>query len=444
MVVQPSPLIDSSSSLSHSFTVPDLGRSMANPDNPAEMDTVPEVDQAPPKPSFLAKLRKPKKQAAPEEGEPRLPPVKFITLFKYAERSEIILMLIAFVAAAAHGSLMPLFSVLFGEIINKFTSTDDSGGNLDQIPVEEITAEIGSVAKYFLILAAVAFVTSFIQVRLQVNVAHRICGRLRRMFFRSLMSQDYAWYDKNNGGELTARVAGDVNIIQNGIGDKLSSAVQFMAMFVIGIIIAFVYGPLLTLVILAVAPLLALAGGFFAKMAAQGTGDQLGAYGKAGAIASEVIGLIRTVTAYGGQKEEAARYEKELDSAYKANIRQSVYSGLGLGITFFIIFSTYAIAFAFGASRVSRGDMEPGSVLTTFFSVLIASFSIGQGRLLANSAFSSCIFSLLRTDYVHQFVHWVRTFLQMTFHTVITVLHNYSCSFFQGCEHCTSCCPSHL
>lgn len=358
---------------------------MAEPNDPVEPDTMPNADHAPAKPSFFSKFKKSKKKGdaeiEDEQGEHKSPPVKFIELFKYAERSEIILMSIAFIAAIVHGSLMPLFTVLFGQIITEFASGEGPGIQQEEFR-EGITDEIGSISKYFLVLAVVAFFTSFIQVRFQLIIAHRICGRLRRLYFRSLMSQDYTWYDKNDGGELTARVAGDVNIIQNGIGDKFTSGVQFIATFVVGIIIAFVYGPLLTLVILAVAPLLAAAGGVFAKLAAESTGDQLGAYGKAGAVASEVIGLIRAVTAYGGQKEEIARYEKELDSAYKANVRQSIYSGLGLGITFFIIFCTYAIAFTFGAWRVREGGMETGDVLTTFFSVLISSFSIGQGKLL--------------------------------------------------------------
>lgn len=363
----------------------DSGHPQTEPSNPAEPDRMPHADHAPAKTSFFSRFKKSKRQGEAEkeneQGEHKSPPVKFVALFKYAERSELVLMSIAFVAAIIHGALMPLFTIIFGEIINKFTQ-----GETDMSPEENeefrnsITNEIGSVAKYFLILAAVAFVTSFIQVHFQLIVAHRICGRLRRLYFTSLMSQDYTWYDKNDGGELTARVAGDVNIIQNGIGDKFINGVQFLSVFVVGIIIAFVYGPLLTLVILAIAPLLAAAGGVFAKLAAESTGDQLGAYGKAGAIASEVVGLIRAVTAYGGQKEEIARYEKELDSAYRANIRQSVYTGLGLGITFFIIFCTYAIAFTFGAWRVRNGKMDPGDVLTTFFSVLIASFSIGQGK----------------------------------------------------------------
>lgn len=330
------------------------------------------------KTSFFAKFKKSKKDGSSTDSEEKKdapPKVKFTKLFKYATHSEKITMAIAIIAAIVHGAVMPFFTVIFGGIINSFGDVSE-----DNFPIDEIVEEIGRVAKWFVVLAGVAFISSFMQVRFQLVVAHGISGRLRKMFFRSLMSQDYTWYDRNDGGELTARVAGDVNVIQNGIGDKFTSGVQFIATFVVGVIIAFVYGPLLTLVILAVAPLLAASGGVFAKLAAESTGDQLGAYGEAGAIANEALGLIRTVTAYGGQKEEIGRYEKKLEKAYKANVKGSVYAGLGLGFMFFIVFCTYAIAFVFGSWRVRNGHITPGDVLTTFFSILIASFSIGQGK----------------------------------------------------------------
>ena len=43
------------------------------------------------------------------------------------------------------------------------------------------------------------------------------------------------------------------------------------------------------------------------QMIALGTTKELNAYAKAGAVAEEVLGAVRTVTAFGGQKKEAQR-----------------------------------------------------------------------------------------------------------------------------------------
>lgn len=307
------------------------------------------------------------------DGETAPNKIKFYQLFRYSNIQEKMYVTIALISAILHGALLPMFTVIFGDLVNRFMVEPGQELNLD-----EIVTEIGNVSKWFLVLAAVAFVTSLIQVRFQLIVAQRVCARLRQMFFKSMMSQDFSWYDGNDGGDLTTRVANDVNVIQSGIGDKVTSAAQFISAFFTGMVIAFVYGPLLTLVILAVAPLLIAGGAVFAKLAADNTGDGLGAYGEAGAVANETIALIRIVTAYNGQESEIRRYSEKLDNAYAANVKKAMVGGLGLGFTMFVIFCSYAIAFSFGANQARNGKIDPGHILTTFFAVIIACVSIGQ------------------------------------------------------------------
>lgn len=318
--------------------------------------------------SFFSRFSKKKKEDKP----PAPPKASFASLFRYATTREKGMMAIACISAVIHGGLLPVFTIIFGDIIN--TLRDDGPGD----DGSDIVDRMGSVSKWFLILAGVAFVTSLIQVRLQIMVAQASCARIRRMYFKSIMSQDFTWYDGNDGGELTARVAGDVNIIQGGIGDKVTTAIQFVAMFVVGIIIAFAYAPLLTLVVLSLSPLLIAGGAVFGQMAADSTSDGLGAYAVAGSIASEVLGLIRVVTSYNGQDFELQRYKEQVEKAYKSNSKKAIIGGFFLGFTFFVIFCCYAIAFYFGATRIKSGDLKPGDILTSFFAVIIACMSMGQ------------------------------------------------------------------
>lgn len=285
-------------------------------------------------------------------------------------------MLIAAIAALAHGVVLPSFTIVFGASLDAFTNPKDEDALVD---------EIAGLAKWFLILGAISFVTSFLQVRFQIIFAQRVANRLRTLYFRSLMRQTPSWYDSHDTGQLTSRVANDVSLVEAGIGDKVTSALQFLSTVVSGFIIAFIYGPLLALVILAIAPALAVGGALFGKQAADSTSTALGAYGSAAAIANEALGLIRTVSAYNGQESEARRYEKELDKAYKSGVVKAALSGFALGFTYFAIFSTFAVAFVFGASRVRSGNMETGDVIVTFFSIFIATISLGQGMSLSNS-----------------------------------------------------------
>ena len=59
-----------------------------------------------------------------------------------------------------------------------------------------------------------------------------------------------------------------MNKIQEGIGDKLANFFQWFSTFVTGFLIGFVYGWKLTLVIIAVSPLLVTCGVIFSKVGA--------------------------------------------------------------------------------------------------------------------------------------------------------------------------------
>lgn len=60
--------------------------------------------------------------------------------------------------------------------------------------------------------------------------------------------------------------------------------------------------------------------------------------------------------------------------------RQAVYTGLALGAVNGIMYCTYAVAFYYGAWRVSTGNYTGGQVLQVFVAALVGGFSLGQVR----------------------------------------------------------------
>eukprot|EP00172_Hildenbrandia_rubra_P004598 Plantae.Rhodophyta-Hildenbrandia_rubra.ctg9612.p1 GENE.Plantae.Rhodophyta-Hildenbrandia_rubra.ctg9612~~Plantae.Rhodophyta-Hildenbrandia_rubra.ctg9612.p1 ORF type:complete len:1208 (+),score=197.04 Plantae.Rhodophyta-Hildenbrandia_rubra.ctg9612:383-3625(+) len=117
----------------------------------------------------------------------------------------------------------------------------------------------------------------------------------------------------------------------------------------------------------------------FAKVTTDSTSKSQKSYGKAGAIANEVLSSIRSVTAYGGQKEEIVRYEEHLQEAYKSSVKKAHISGICMGLTMFVLVSVYAVAFYYGSRLVKGKQINVGDVITVFFAVIMGSMGIGQG-----------------------------------------------------------------
>ncbi|XP_055772619.1 LOW QUALITY PROTEIN: ATP-dependent translocase ABCB1-like [Salvelinus fontinalis] len=160
-------------------------------------------------------------------------------------------------------------------------------------------------------------------------------------------------------------------------GQQLNHTGTYSVWFIIG----FIFGWKLTLVILAASPLLAGTVAVWSKILATLTSKELSAYAKAGAVAEEILVAIRTVLAFNGQKKAVERYEKNLEDAKNFGIKKAITTNVAMGFTQFVIFGTYALAFWYG-TKLSVDEPENytiGKTITVFFSVIIGSFSLGQG-----------------------------------------------------------------
>lgn len=88
-----------------------------------------------------------------------------------------------------------------------------------------------------LVLGCATIVIGYFQVTFWSLAAERQTRRLRETLFRSILDKEISYFDINKTGQLNTRLAEDVNQVHDGIGDKVGSALQFIASFVAGLIL---------------------------------------------------------------------------------------------------------------------------------------------------------------------------------------------------------------
>ncbi|KYO26786.1 ATP-binding cassette sub-family B member 5 isoform X1 [Alligator mississippiensis] len=307
-----------------------------------------------------------------------------ITIFRYADRLDITLMILGAVAAVINGTCLPLLSLVFGEMSDSFVINCQSRENVSssshcnqtQMPSEE---QITVFALYYVGIGVAALLFGYLQISFWVLAATRQTKKIRRMFFHAVLRQEISWFDITTSGELNTRLIEDINKINDGIGDKIAQLIQNMTTFIVGIVIGFVIGWKLTLVILSTSPLVVLSAAFCSKMIITLTSKELTAYSKAGAIAEEVLSSVRTVVAFGGQEKEIKRYTSRLGEAKNIGIKKAIASKLSLGFVYLIINGCYGLAFWYGTTLILEDNSEYtiGSVLAIFFCVTYSSYCIG-------------------------------------------------------------------
>ncbi|XP_076594196.1 ATP-dependent translocase ABCB1 [Chaetodon auriga] len=319
-----------------------------------------------------------------KEKPPKMPMVGPIAVFRFSDSWDIVLICIGTVMAMVNGVVLPLMCIVFGDMTDSFIQDSMvSQVNLTDLNFANLTGgnlqeDMHLFAIYYSIMGAVVLVAAYMQVSFWTLAAGRQVKRIRKLFFHCIMQQEIGWFDVNETGELNTRLTDDVYKIQEGIGDKAGMLIQAYTTFITSFIIGFTKGWKLTLVILAVSPVLGISAALFSKVLASFTTKEQSAYAKAGAVAEEVLSAIRTVFAFSGQDKEIERYNKNLETAKKMGIKKAISSNFAMGLTFLMIYLSYALAFWYGSTLVQSGEYTIGTVLTVFFVVLIGAFTVGQ------------------------------------------------------------------
>ncbi|XP_009482160.2 ATP-binding cassette sub-family B member 5 [Pelecanus crispus] len=332
-------------------------------------------------------LKHEKKKKENEKPEKRV--VGIFELFCYADWVDVLLMVVGLIAAVANGTGLPLMIIVFGDMTNSFVlsgmksnvseDTSVNSSSCPSVPGIDIEGEMTKFAYYYVGIGCAVLILSTIQVWTFLIAATRQTARIRQKFFFAVLHQEMAWFDTTQIGMLNTRLTDDINTIHEGIGDKICIFVQFFATFLAGIIIGFIHGWKLTLVILSVSPLLAASAAVWSTLLASLTAKELSAYAKAGAVAEEILTAVRTVVAFNGQQKALAKYDVNLEMARSVGVKKSITTNTSLGVSQFLIFGSYALAFWYGTKLTAEEEnYDIGRVLIVFFSVLIGAFSLGQ------------------------------------------------------------------
>ncbi|XP_011362486.1 phosphatidylcholine translocator ABCB4 isoform X3 [Pteropus vampyrus] len=307
-----------------------------------------------------------------------------LTLFRYSDWQDKLFMSLGTIMAIAHGSGLPLMMIVFGDMTDRFVITS---GNLSfpvnfslsmLNPGRILEEEMTRYAYYYSGLGAGVFIAAYIQVSFWTLAANRQIRKIRKEFFHAILRQEIGWFDTNDITELNTRLTDDISKISEGIGDKVGMFFQAVATFFAGFIVGFIRGWKLTLVIMAISPVLGLSAAVWAKILSAYSDKELAAYAKAGAVAEEALGAIRTVIAFGGQNKEQERYQKHLENAKEIGIKKAISANISMGIAFLLIYASYALAFWYGSTLIISKEYTLGNAMTVFFSILIGAFNVGQ------------------------------------------------------------------
>ncbi|KAL3678872.1 hypothetical protein R1sor_021828 [Riccia sorocarpa] len=297
--------------------------------------------------------------------------VGFFKLFAFADSFDIVLMIVGTIAGLVAGVSQPFMTFLFGRFVDAF---GNNGSNTDKLQ-----DEVNKVAILYVVVGAVAAAAASLEVAGWMITGERQSSRIRGLYLKAILRQDISFFDTEvSSGDVISRMSDDTVLIQEAMGEKVGNAVQLLGRFAGGFIIAFTKSWKLTVVLVAVIPVLAFVGGFMSSNITKITVQGQQAYSNAGSIVEQVLGAIRTVASYSGEEKAVEAYDKELVKAERAGVKQGLAVGLAAGATMFVMFSTYALALWYGSRLVASREVTAGDVIIVIFAVVMGGMALGQ------------------------------------------------------------------
>ncbi|XP_076935841.1 ABC transporter B family member 21-like [Bidens hawaiensis] len=305
-----------------------------------------------------------------KKQQPKVPLRRLANLNK----PEIPVIVIGSIAAIINGAIFPVFSILLSNMIKTFY----------ELP-HEMRKDSKFWALMFVILGVISFLAYPGRSYLFAVAGSKLIKRIRSLCFEKVIRMEVGWFDKpeNSSGAIGARLSADAASVRGLVGDALAQIVQDSSSAIAGLVIAFTACWQLALIILALIPLMS-ANGYVQMQFMKGfSADAKLMYEEASQVANDAVGSIRTVASFCAEEKVMQLYRNKCEGPKKTGIKQGLISGIGFGVSFFLLFCMYAASFYAGSRFVEAGITNFTDVFRVFFALTMAALAVSQSSSFA-------------------------------------------------------------
>ncbi|KAJ6796241.1 putative ABC transporter B family member 21 [Iris pallida] len=292
----------------------------------------------------------------------------------YLNKPEVPVLVLGSLAAVLNGLIFPIFGILLSQVINSFYK-----------PPSKLKRDTRLWSLLYVAFGVMSLVAYPAKSYLFALAGSKLIRRIRLMTFEKVVHMEVGWFDdpENSSGAIGARLSADASSVRGLVGDALSLVVQNSATLIAGLGVAFFSNWELAFIILALIPLIGLNGWVQVKFMKGFSADSKMMYEEASQVANDAVGSIRTVASFSAEEKVMELYKKKCEGPTKTGIRQALISGIGFGVSFFLLFAVYATCFYAGARLVQDGKTTFGKVFRVFFALSMAAISISQSSSMA-------------------------------------------------------------
>ncbi|KAF2452301.1 ATP-binding cassette transporter ABC4 [Lineolata rhizophorae] len=299
--------------------------------------------------------------------------VGFVKLYRYSTRNDLIIISASALCAIVGGALLPLMTILFGELAGTF-----QGFFYGSTTKSHFNSELTRFTLYFVYLAIGEFVMVYIATVGFIYTGEHVAQKIREHYLEAILRQNIAFFDMLGAGEITTRITSDTNLIQDGMSEKVGLTLTAVATFITAFIIAFIKYWKLTLILSSTVFAIVFIMGGSSSFIMKWNAKALESYAVGGTVAEEVLSSIRNATAFSTQNKLARQYDGHLKVAEGWGLKMQSGLGMMLAGMMTVVYLNYGLSFWQGSRYLVQGEIDLSEILTILLAIMIGAFSLGN------------------------------------------------------------------
>jgi ABC transporter fused permease/ATP-binding protein len=225
---------------------------------------------------------------------------------------------------------------------------------------------------------------SFFRLYLFVNFTEHTLANLRLALYSNLVKLPMSFFSQKRVGELNSRISSDITQIQDTLTSTIAEFLRQFILIIGGVFLLANESIKLTLLMLSVVPLVAVAAVIFGRFIRKYSKSVQDKVAESQVIVEETMQGISIVKAFANEWYEIARYNGKIKEVVAIAIKGGKYRGYFASFIIFCLFGAIVAVVWFGVRLSISGEMSVGQLISfVLYSTFVGASFGGIAELYA-------------------------------------------------------------
>ncbi|MBF0695719.1 MAG: ATP-binding cassette domain-containing protein [Flavobacterium sp.] len=225
---------------------------------------------------------------------------------------------------------------------------------------------------------------SFFRLSLFVSFTEHTLAALRLALYGNLIKLPMTFFSQKRVGELNSRISSDITQIQDTLTTTIAEFLRQFILIIGGVILLASESLKLTLLMLSVVPLVAVAAVIFGRFIRKYSRSVQDAVASSQVIVEETLQGISNVKAFANEWYEIARYKGKISEIVAIAVKGGQYRGYFASFIIFCLFGSVVAVVWYGVTLSIQGEMSVGQLISfVLYSTFVGASFGGIAELYA-------------------------------------------------------------